>query len=315
MLVSRAAIVLPAVLACALAQSGGGAAPPEKRAIAYLAREVPRWSAEHQCFSCHNNGDGARALYRAARASFTVPRASLEDTTRWLEHPSTWDSNGGDRRAADKGLARLQFAHAVLEAVDAGRIRAGVLTSVGEMITEGQGPDGAWQINAAGLLGSPATYGNALATAVARRILARADAARYRDRIASAERSLRRARPESVLDAAAVLYGLTGAGAGDPEIRRCRDLVTRGQSKEGGWGPTPKSAPEPFDTAVVLVALSGLEPDPELSSRIRHGRAFLVSTQLADGSWQETTRPPLGESYAQRISTAGWVLTALLATR
>src|SRR5262249_25750881 len=34
----------------------------EERAVAYLVREVPLWSQENHCFSCHNNGDGARAL-------------------------------------------------------------------------------------------------------------------------------------------------------------------------------------------------------------------------------------------------------------
>ncbi len=29
------------------------AATPEERALAYLAREVPRWSAENHCYSCH----------------------------------------------------------------------------------------------------------------------------------------------------------------------------------------------------------------------------------------------------------------------
>ena len=40
---------------------------PEGKALAYLAIEVPRWSSEHKCFSCHNNGDGARALYLAIK--------------------------------------------------------------------------------------------------------------------------------------------------------------------------------------------------------------------------------------------------------
>jgi len=44
------------------------------------------------------------------------------------------------------------------------------------------------------------------------------------------------------------------------------------------------------------------------------GRAYLVSIQNEDGSWTETTRPPGGESYAQRISTTGWAALALLAT-
>jgi hypothetical protein len=44
------------------------------------------------------------------------------------------------------------------------------------------------------------------------------------------------------------------------------------------------------------------------------GRAYLLSQQNADGSFPETTRPANQESYAQRISTTGWALLALLQT-
>jgi hypothetical protein len=43
---------------------------PEERALVYLAREVPRWSVENKCHSCHNNGDAARALYQTKRHSY-----------------------------------------------------------------------------------------------------------------------------------------------------------------------------------------------------------------------------------------------------
>ncbi|MGH9657312.1 MAG: hypothetical protein ACRD96_02150, partial [Bryobacteraceae bacterium] len=75
------------LLAVGLAQS------PEQRAIDYLSREVPRWSRENGCFSCHNNGDAARALYLARRKSYRVPDAALADTTAWLARPSQWDRN------------------------------------------------------------------------------------------------------------------------------------------------------------------------------------------------------------------------------
>ena len=36
---------------------------PEARAVAFLAAEVPRWFRENKCYSCHNNGDAARACW------------------------------------------------------------------------------------------------------------------------------------------------------------------------------------------------------------------------------------------------------------
>ena len=48
---------------------------------------------------------------------------------------------------------------------------------------------------------------------------------------------------------------------------------------------------------------------------LRRGRAYLLAAQQEDGSWKETTRPAGGDSYAQRVSTTGWALQALLTTR
>jgi hypothetical protein len=53
-----------------------GPATPEARAMGFLAVEVPRWSRENRCFSCHNNGDAARALYQASRVGLARARRS-----------------------------------------------------------------------------------------------------------------------------------------------------------------------------------------------------------------------------------------------
>ena len=41
---------------------------PARRSLSFLRREVPRWNRENRCFSCHNNGDGARALFGSMNA-------------------------------------------------------------------------------------------------------------------------------------------------------------------------------------------------------------------------------------------------------
>src|SRR4051812_24969409 len=97
------------VLVLAVAGPSGADDGPEARAIAYLAREVPRWSPENHCYSCHNNGDAARALYAAVRLGRAVPTGATLDTDRWLARPEGWDKNGGDGPMSDKALARVQF--------------------------------------------------------------------------------------------------------------------------------------------------------------------------------------------------------------
>src|SRR5256885_1350354 len=46
-------------------------------ALHFLNTEVPRWERENHCYSCHNNGDAARALYLAKQRGYDVPRDAL----------------------------------------------------------------------------------------------------------------------------------------------------------------------------------------------------------------------------------------------
>ena len=114
--------------------------------------------------------------------------------------------------------------------------------------------------------------------------------------------------PESVLDAAAlILYG-------GRDLRECLEILRKGRTRDGGWGPYVTSPPEVFDTAIAVLALARHRERPEVGDLVRRGREYLIRTQETDGSWPETTRPPGAESYAQRISTTGWALLALLST-
>ncbi len=292
----------------------------EARALAYLSREVPRWRPENHCFSCHNNGDAARALYQAARLGEPIADATLGETTDWLERPERWEHNGGEGPFSDKVLARIQFAASLADAVDSGRSKdRGALTRAADQVAGDQSGDGSWRVDVEGNVGSPATYGPVLATVMACRSLRAADLQRFTTPLDRADRWLRKTPVRSVLDAAAVVLGLVDEN--DPDAvaqrRRALDLIGRSEASRGGWGPFLNAPAEPFDTAMVLLALARCRDEefPGRSEAIRRGRAYLAAVQRPDGSWAETTRPPDGESYAQRLSTTGWALQALLATR
>src|SRR6187397_1215648 len=68
----------------------------EIRAVEFLKREVPAWSKNNGCYSCHNNGDAARALYTASQKGHRISTDVLVDTTAWLGNPQLWDKNKGD---------------------------------------------------------------------------------------------------------------------------------------------------------------------------------------------------------------------------
>ncbi len=283
-------------------QAGPG---PEERAIAYLAREVPLWSKDNRCFSCHNNGDGARALYAAVRLHKAVPPESLANSTEWLSQPTKWDSNRGNPAFSDKKLARIQFAAALAAGVEAGLVSdRDVLVYAADSLRPYQEKDGSWQVDVGTALGSPVTYGSTLATVMARRALAAANESRFAGAIAKADQWLAARKPESVMDAAAILMAVASR-------KDCVQFLHAAQNSDGGWGPQPLAPTEVFDTALALLGLSQAGSG---QTEIARGRSCLVQTQLPPGGWPETTRPTGAQSYAQHISTSAWATLALLAT-
>jgi hypothetical protein len=293
-------------------------ATPEAKAIAFLVREVPRWPRENHCFSCHNNGDAARALYAAKAAGWPLPAEALAETDLWLSQPNRWDHQGSDRVTSDKRLARLVF---TVTAATAALVRStrdiSTPFSAAARLVEDQSPPGYWPLEGEDSVSSPATYGRLLATFLARQSLAATQAKRFQAAIARADRWLLNQDIVTVTDAAVGLMHCAKLQSPESIDRRRRSLTLlhRGQGEDGGWGQRVLSPSEPFDTALALIALAGCRRSDEISGMIARGRAFLIGQQLEDGSWVETTRPPGNVSYAQRISTCGWATLALLETQ
>ena len=276
------------------------AASVEERALQFLAKEVPRWRIENGCYSCHNNGDAARALYAAVKLKIAVSKSALENTTEWLSRPSDWDNNKGDPGFSDKRLARIQFAATLARAVDAGLVERAVLLQAGASLLPLQNPSGAWLVEAETNIGSPATYGPILATHMARQTLLYADAQRFQQPIARASEWLRQQKPRSVMESSAlVLAGFKDGAA----------LLLEGQGSDGGYGPYRNAPSEAFDTALAMLALRKLGGQ---EAALKRARGYLEKTQQEDGGWPATTRPSGAQSYAQRLSTSGWATIALL---
>ena len=296
-------IFVLAVLAAGCANDARRGVPSpgvaERRAVAFLIREVPAWSTDNQCFSCHNNGDAARALYVASRKGHRIPATALADTTAWLSKPDQWKNNKGDPGFSDQRLANLQFAAALLVAIETGHIKdKQPIQSAAALVAHDQAPDGSWPVEPANPIGSPATYGTTLATYTGWRILHESRAAEW----------LQKQKANHVPAAAATLLQFAGN-------KLALEFLVRAQATDGGWGPYLDSPTEPFDTALALLALAKHRDQPGISARIQAGRKYLAAQQQPDGGWPATTRPPRGESYAQRISTTAWATLALLETR
>ncbi len=294
------------------------------RGVGYLVKEVPKWKAEHPCYSCHNNGDATRALLVAGAKGYDIG-TSLDDTLAFLKQPAAWDQNKAPEGVDDKALARVQFASALALAERHGKAASTDLDAAAKLVMADQKADGSWTLDDSQSIASPTTYGPILATWSARSTLIASGIQPDFFSVVQADRWIRGLAPESVIDAAATVLALDLASDVMAEnLRRtCLGILRQGQSADtGGWGPYVTAAPQVFDTAIAVLALGLLEAEPrlarsayrpeQLKEAIASGKKYLASQQKPDGSWPETTRPANQESYAQRISTTGWALLALL---
>lgn len=117
------------------------------------------------------------------------------------------------------------------------------------------------------------------------------------------------------------LLGLVWAKASTAEIsaqsRRLREL----QLSEGGWSQLPTMAPDAYATGQALYALhaSGMKPDDPV---YRKGVAYLLRTQLEDGTWFVRSRAfgfqpyfesgfPHGADQFISASATAWAAIAL----
>jgi hypothetical protein len=320
------ALYVVALAATTTARAQAPAPSVVERAVTYLAAEVPRWRQEHPCYSCHNNGDAARALVTAAGLGHQVG-SSIDDTVAWISTPERWDSNALRGGSEDLPLARIQFSSALMSMVAWGRAGADAIDRAAALLVGHQRDDGSFRLSDSQILGNATFYGTALATSMAHRVLAASKTDAAEKAAARARAWLRSADTASVLDAASVLLGLERDGDAEAIGRRQQSLAVlkRSQGPDGGWGPYVTSQSEVFDTALALMALVMVRnvealygptyTGRELEAAIAAARKYLEGNQNPDGSWVETTRPSGGESYAQRISTSAWALQALLVSQ
>lgn len=147
----------------------------------------------------------------------------------------------------------------------------------------------------------------------------------HQEAIAKAAEWLQRSQPVTGEDRAMRLMGLSWANAERPVLQQAVQEVLRHQRSGGGWAQLETLESDAYATGQTLAALYESGCVSPTDEAFRRGAAYLLRTQLADGSWHVRSRSfpfqPYKESgfphgKDQWISAAGtsWAAMALSLT-
>ena len=255
-------------------------------ALARLEPAGPGFFNHTQCISCHSQSLPLMAATRAAAHGIDAGRtvaAQATDSTLTSWKPARENlflgqsSIGGFVANVTYGLASL---------ADAGTPPSPTTDAVALALATAQRRNGSWRIH--DLRPPLGDVSDVPSTALAIRGLTVYTPPGRREelapRLARARDWLRAATPQSTQDEAFTLMGLVWSAVPRDEIERQRDRLLALQRGDGGWGQLPTMAPDAYATGQALFALSTAGARG-VDERYQRGAAYLLRTQLEDGTW------------------------------
>jgi ankyrin repeat protein len=273
------------------------AASAIEKALAQLQPASPVFFERTKCISCHHQSLPAIAVKRAADRGLRVDRVLAAHPT-----DSTLSSFKGLKESlmlANPGIGGFVVAssYALASMDEEHRPPTPETDAVVLLLASLQRQDGSWNIPvgaAGGGLRPPLGAGrgfNITAFAV-RSLLAYTPPGRRGEaeaRIARARHFFRTATPRDTQDEAFKLIGLIWSQASRTEIADQTERLTALQRPDGGWAQLPTMTSDAYATGEALYALS-TSGMPASAVTYQQGVAYLLRTQLEDGTWLVRSR-------------------------
>jgi hypothetical protein len=144
--------------------------------------------------------------------------------------------------------------------------------------------------------------------------------------IARAKEWLQNAAPKTHEDRVMQLLGLSWAKAGAPQLNKLARTILAEQRPDGGWSQTATLETDAYATGQALVALNLAGQFATSDPAYQRGVAYLLRTQLSDGSWLVRSRAfpiqpykesgfPHGKNQWISASGSSWAAMALSLTQ
>lgn len=298
-----------------------------EKSLPLLWKGVEGHSAKRTCFTCHNHAVPLLAITTADTHGFPADRKKLDEQTAFIsEHfegmrDRLEKGNGPGPGPVGGGVDNTGYA---LFALDLLGVKPNKTTDAIARYT--LGADSTRNHWPARGNRPPSEASDITTTAFAvrglRTFTPKDNTTMADQRLTAARKWLVSAKAKDTEDRVFRLLGLHASGATADEVNTATKELLATQEKDGGWAQTDWRFSDAYATGAALYALhtaGGVKTDDPAYTR---GLAFLLGTQLDDGSWHVRTRSRPVQTYFesgfphskdQFISCAatGWATTAL----
>ena len=269
------------------------------RSIALLQKTTGSFFVEGGCVACHSQNLTGMAVVVARANNIAVnENAAAEQLKAVKLQWAAFDQVMLQRMDPPGAIDTLGYSimHLAAEKVPYDRITDAIVHNIAAEQHKG----GSWTIG--GIARPPMEDGDFTRTALGIRALSSYGSpgrkAEYAERIERAAAWLKSAEPKTTEDRNMQLLGLKWANVDLSSLaNKVKQLIAL-QRQDGGWSQIPWLASDAYATGVTLTTLHEMGV-PAADAAYQRGVAFLVRTQLEDGSWHVASRAAKFQPYFQ----------------
>ena len=270
-----------------------------KQAVALLQRSSTEFFKQSGCVACHHQPLTDIATRSANNAGVATPAGAIDEHLRTMLSSRPLEPALLQLSGPGGGVDTVGWLAMGLHAKDT---PGNSLTdSIMHYIASTQGVNGGW--SSFGIARAPFEGGSLTRTVLAVHVLSTygwpARQAEFDERLARARGWLLKAEPRTTYERAELLLGLKRSKANATDIARVAAGLRRDQRADGGWSQTKYLDSDAYATGLVLNALNETEQMTASSGAYQKAVAYLLKTQLDDGSWYVRSRSPKFQPYFQ----------------
>jgi ankyrin repeat protein len=262
-------------------------------AVALIQKSQKNWYAKESCFSCHQQVFPALAFRVAREHGIAVDEtAAHADAAAAFGYFSNFERAVEYTNIIDPALSD---GYGMIAANAAG-VRPSLVTAVyARLIAARQEADGHWETDDQR---PPESYSPFTATAIAMHAIQLyahpSQKADTRERVARARTWLLSHQPHATEERVDQLLGAYWAAADRATLRKMAVELKAIQRADGGWNSLAGRSSDAYSTGQVLMALHEAGGVAITDPAWQRGIAYLVNTQVSDGSWHVASRlhPP-----------------------